>query len=727
MNIYGGNITATGGSGAAGIGSGFKSWSAIVNIYGGKVTAVGGSRGAGIGGGNGSSGSANIYGGEVYATAGLYAAGIGSGQSSGNVIDGSVSIYGGVVKASGNYTGAGLGGGSGARGNVYIYGGTVVPIPGSYDVSKSIGNGQQSLPAADIRFSGGSINTTTNRLSSPAVDGSGTAVWPVTVSGLKARSEMRVDGLPSNYGTKDIYSDEAGEITLWLPNGDYDFTATDEDGAVVEFLATVADAGTSASRFVRTGFTVNGREVAFGSGEGWSYSAGAVNGGITLSGLDHYELSGSLTNKYLCISNSCSVVFSNVVFNSFNVDTQQGVVRIADAYDVNLTIERVNVVKAPTGGSLAAIRVPDGATLTIDGGGSLDCTAGPYSAGIGGGRNSDCGAITINGGTVTATGGSYGAGIGGGSGAVKAGTIRINGGVVTATGGSYAAGIGGGASNSEGSVEITGGRVEAVAGACIGAGGEGGAYGGVTISGGTVVAPTDETLTHAIGNSWSATSVGPVTITGGSVNANPDHVDPAPSNGTARVSRVQVDGLTPYAAVAFDGLPDYYGTAGIYADADGKAYLWLPEDWTTPVTPKLLSAAPKSKAAGLGLRTSGSGTAHKFAANGYSYTVEISSDGGEATAEKGDALQLDRLVIRDFAIEDGWLYIGVTANPATWLYGFAGMLRVRSSESLPIPAANEALLDLSDAELRLEDGENATIAVPLPDGSSSRFFRVESE
>ena len=54
-------------------------------------------------------------------------------------------------------------------------------------------------------------------------------MWPVTVKGLKARSEMYVDGLPSGYGTKDIYADEAGEITLWLPNGNYVFTTTDDE------------------------------------------------------------------------------------------------------------------------------------------------------------------------------------------------------------------------------------------------------------------------------------------------------------------------------------------------------------------------------------------------------------------------------------------------------------------------------------------------------------------
>ena len=720
VNIYGGNVTATGGMNASGIGGGGNG-NGEVNIYGGDIRATGGSNGTGIGSGSGHTGRVNIWGGFVDATSGSgSSAGIGGGYSSYAY----VYIYGGLVKAESRGSGMAIGAGSYSMGYVYISGGTVVPKPYTYATSKSIGSTRDGF--GEVRFTGGSISTTTSLVSPAPGDNGGDAVWPVTVKGLKARSKMYVDGLPSYYGTKDIYSDEAGEITLWLPNGDYDFTATDEDDTVIEFLATVADAAASASRFARTGFTVNGQEVAFGSGEGWSYNDGAVNGGITLSGLDHYVLSGSLTNKYLNICNSCSVVFSNVVFNSFNVDTQNGVVWIKGAYDVELTIEGVNMVKAPTGGSLAAIRVPDGAALAIGGGGSLDCAAGPYAAGIGGGHNSDCGAITINGGIVMATGGNYGAGIGGGSGAVKAGTIRINGGVVTATGGSYAAGIGGGGSNSEGSVEITGGRVEAVAGsgggACIGAGGEGGAYGGVTISGGTVVAPTDETWTHAIGNSWSATSVGPVTITGGSINANPDHVDPAPSNGTARVSRVVVDGLTPGAAVAFDGLPEYYGKSGIYADADGKAYLWLPEDWTTPVAPKLFAAAPKK-----GLLGASSGTSHKFAANGYSYMVTIDSSAGGAVAEKGDPLQIESLKVDGFAVEDGWLVISVTASPATWLYGFADTLKIRASETLPIPDTDDALLDLSEAELWLSGDDKATIAVPLREGFGDKFFKMEAK
>ena len=95
-------------------------------------------------------------------------------------------------------------------------------------------------------------------------------------------------------------------------------------------------------------------------------------------------------------------------------------------------------------------------------------------------------------------------------------------------------------------------------------------------------------------------------------------------------------------------------------------------------------------------------------------------------AEKGEAIELNTLRIRDFAVVDGWLYIGVTAKPATWLYGFADTLKVCASATLPVPDTDEAMLDLSNAELRLEDGENAVIAVPLPDDSDNRFFKVIS-
>lgn len=171
------------------------------------------------------------------------------------------------------------------------------------------------------------------------------------------------------------------------------------------------------------------------------------------------------------------------------------------------------------------------------------------------------------------------------------------------------------------------------------------------------------------------------------------------------------------AAVAFDGLPEYYGTAGIYADADGKAYLWLPEDCTTPVTPKFMSASPKK-----GLLGASSGTTHTFAANGYNYTVTIDPSSGSSVAERGEPLQLDGLRIDGFAVEDGWLLVSLTASPATWLYGFVDTLSVRASATLPIP--DDAKLDLSAAERRLEGGDRAVFAVPLEPATGSMFFTV---
>ena len=178
-------------------------------------------------------------------------------------------------------------------------------------------------------------------------------------------------------------------------------------------------------------------------------------------------------------------------------------------------------------------------------------------------------------------------------------------------------------------------------------------------------------------------------------------------------------GLTPYTAVAFDNLPAYYGKSGIYTDAGGKVYLWLPEDWEEPHVSPLMAASPKK-----GLLAASSGTSHTFSANGYSYTVTIDADAGGAVAEQGDPLSLESLSIDDFAVADGYLAIRFTARPATWLYGFADLITIRTSETLPIQNSDD-LIDLSNAELYLEGVDAATIIVPLGGASSNRFFRVE--
>lgn len=83
--INSGNITATGGDDAAGIGAGGGTGSCgNITISGGTVEATGGGNGAGIGGGYGNAcGNITISGGTVSATGGGSAAGIGGGSMNG--------------------------------------------------------------------------------------------------------------------------------------------------------------------------------------------------------------------------------------------------------------------------------------------------------------------------------------------------------------------------------------------------------------------------------------------------------------------------------------------------------------------------------------------------------------------------------------------------------------------------------------------------------------------
>ena len=97
ITIRGGTITATG-KGAAGIGSGYNGKCGDITISGGTVTATGDKNAAGIGSGNGGSClNISISGGTVTATGGDYAAGIGSGGGS---TCGNITITTGVTKVT---------------------------------------------------------------------------------------------------------------------------------------------------------------------------------------------------------------------------------------------------------------------------------------------------------------------------------------------------------------------------------------------------------------------------------------------------------------------------------------------------------------------------------------------------------------------------------------------------------------------------------------------------
>ena len=147
VTIYGGTLTATGGGGAAGIGSAHFDADYInqicggtFTIYGGTVTATGGVSGAGIGGGyQGGGAEVSIYGGTVTANGGVSGAGIGGGDDS---FGGTVIISGGTVTATGGDGAAGIGGGDrGDGGEVTITGGTVIAKAGKQGGTDNIAIG----------------------------------------------------------------------------------------------------------------------------------------------------------------------------------------------------------------------------------------------------------------------------------------------------------------------------------------------------------------------------------------------------------------------------------------------------------------------------------------------------------------------------------------------------------------------------------------------------------
>ena len=122
-----GSLTATGGNGAAGIGSSDGNGAGTIEITGGNITANGGNNAAGIGSGYNSNGNTtiNIEGGTITATGGvssasdpsyhdsrLSGAGIGSGSNVSGETE--INIKGGTItKATGGiYGGAGIGSGS---------------------------------------------------------------------------------------------------------------------------------------------------------------------------------------------------------------------------------------------------------------------------------------------------------------------------------------------------------------------------------------------------------------------------------------------------------------------------------------------------------------------------------------------------------------------------------------------------------------------------------------
>lgn len=173
ITINGGDIVATGGSYAAGIGSGYNSASynstdttlnQTIIINGGKVTATGDTHAAGIGGGYSNKtpgGDIVITGGDVTANGGSKAAGIGCGYNDLQESNGrSITISGGTVTANGGEDAAGIGGGYGCKAasitSITIEGDANVTANGG-DRGAGIGSGFSTAMTTSINIGGDAV------------------------------------------------------------------------------------------------------------------------------------------------------------------------------------------------------------------------------------------------------------------------------------------------------------------------------------------------------------------------------------------------------------------------------------------------------------------------------------------------------------------------------------------------------------------------------------------
>jgi len=249
---------------------------------------------------------------------------------------------------------------------------------------------------------------------------------------------------------------------------------------------------------------------------------------------------------------------TTITLNNTHILAHQPFV-IDGAHDVVINLIGNNTLTALNG---AGIHVPHGASLTINGPGSLTATAGGgHHAGIGGIAYEGSvthpitpasGTITINGGTIIAEGSGNGAGIGAGgrnSGSVAAsGVVTINDGTVTAfAGNGTGAGIGGGgvspnstaaanSSNNNG-VHINGGTVIADA---RGRNGNGGGGAGIGTGNGAGNNGTDYAGIINIGANADVTAFGAGGGAGIGMGGAPGHVTlsvPRPNNG-----QITIDG-----------------------------------------------------------------------------------------------------------------------------------------------------------------------------------------
>ncbi len=469
-----GSLTSTGGSGGAGIGGNSSEACGAVTINGGVITTQGGSYAMGIGGGSGSSngGTLTMNGDAIVfvsslsdnspKTKGILFNG-NSGMMYGDVTvehDVTISNNMRLVLNTGTLTIA-AGNTITNNGIILLGEGTSVLYSGdTYGTLTGSGQTQNMVTIKEILGVEapvpGAVPVTTITETSQYT---GTVKWLPAHSQFKegtsytatitltAKSGFVFNAVPANFfkvpGATALNSADSGVITAL-------YLATDVPNNIFDITEGVIK--------VEHGTNANTVKVTYGNGATKDNiprnSPIIITGNYTSISSNRddavYVASGVTAN--ICLVN-VNINLSNSYSSAFNIDGGH----------VNLELCGENVIR--TGWPKVGMNVPEGASVTISGSGSLDI-AGNARAAIGTDRGENVGNITINGGTIIAKGGTNSAGI-----SSTGGTVTINGGMVTATcgGGSpNGAGIGGDGLNSAGNLIVTGGIVNATGYAGIG-------------------------------------------------------------------------------------------------------------------------------------------------------------------------------------------------------------------------------------------------------------------
>lgn len=294
--------------------------------------------------------------------------------------------------------------------------------------------------------------------------------------------EYKITGRTSEYNIT-IKGDDP---VVTISNITIDMTNENDDDKSQEKSAICVKEGCHATLIVEgTNWLRGGNHT--GIGDNWGYAGINIEAGasLTIKGEYDAELTVYGGGDYSGAQQGGAAIGSSA-------DNDMGDVII----EGDLTIEAHGAVEAA---GIGSGRDTVAGNITIQGG-SITAIGGKYAAGIGAGNKVDSGDggtaknITITGGIIHATGGEGAAGIGGSEEGDIDGTIKITGGTITATGGKEGAGIGGGKEGYTPAIEITGGKIEATGGqwaAGIGGGnavneGDGGDVGSIYITGGDI-------------------------------------------------------------------------------------------------------------------------------------------------------------------------------------------------------------------------------------------------